>query len=82
MKHFTFKQCALALCLGLVSFLPGQSIASNAPDVSSPIGITLAEEEESGYAFESGNNTNAEYLQINSSRGKQMRLSLPSETSS
>lgn len=45
MKHFTFKQCALALCLGLASFLPGQSIATNAPNVSSPIGMELGEEE-------------------------------------
>ena len=89
MKHFTLKQCALALCLGLASFLPGQSIASNAPDVSSPIGITLAEQEESGYAFKSWN-THAEYQQIyknsngtyNGSRSKQMWLELPSETSS
>lgn len=89
MKHFTFKQCALALCLGLASFLPGQSIATNAPDVSSPIGMELTAQEESGYAFEPGN-THAEYTQIpknsdgtyNHSRGKQMWLELPSETSS
>ena len=89
MKHFTFKQCAVALCLSLATFLPGKSIATNAPDVSSPIGITLAEQEESGYAFASWN-THAEYTQIynngngtyRGSRGKQMWLELPSETSS
>ena len=52
MKHFSLKQCALALCLGLASFLPGQSVATNAPDVSSPIGKELAAEEGSGYFFE------------------------------
>ena len=89
MKQFTLKQCALALCLGLASFLPGQSIATNAPDVSSPIGITLAEQEESGYAFKSWN-THAEYERIyknsngtyTGSRSKQMWLELPPETSS
>ena len=87
MKHFTLKQCALALCLGLASFLPGQSVATNAPDVSSPIGMTLAAQEESGYAFESGN-THAEYTQIykygdgySGDRFKQMWLGLPSGSS-
>ena len=45
MRHFTFKQCAVALCLSLATFLPGKSIATNAPDVSSPIGMELEEEE-------------------------------------
>ena len=49
MKHFTFKQCALALCLSLASFLPGQSIATNAPNVSSPIGMELGEEGETSF---------------------------------
>ena len=84
MKHFTFKQCAVALCLGLASFLPGQSIATNAPDVSSPIGMELATQEESGYAFASWN-THAEYEQIHKNddgtyfgnRSKQMGFRLP-----
>ena len=49
MKHFTLKQCALALCLGLASFLPGQSIATNAPNVSSSIGMELGEEGETTF---------------------------------
>lgn len=83
MKHFTFKQCALALCLGLASFLPGQSIATNAPDVSRPIGMELAAQEESGYAFASWN-THAEYTKIyrddngySGNRGKEMQFLLP-----
>ena len=84
MKHFTFKQCALALCLGLASFLPGQSIATNAPDVSHPIGMELTEQEESGYAFTSASD-DAECIAVfesgngyNETKNKTITLQLPS----